>query len=170
MDVAGLLTDGFGRVNEEVHGVVEDLSPEGLAFRVDPEANTIAWLVWHLTRIQDDHLADAFDVPQVWVANGWAERAALPFSPWATGYGHSPQEIGAVRMSADLLLGYVDAVHERTASLITDLGTADLDRIVDESWDPPVSLGVRLVSVISDDLQHVGQAAYVRGLFERERA
>jgi hypothetical protein len=76
--------------------------------------------------------------------------------------------VAAVQVdSADLLTGYYDAVHERTVAYLTTLSDADLDRIVDERWDPPVTLGVRLVSVISDDLQHAGQAAYARGLIER---
>jgi len=169
MDVGEVLTDGFGRVKEVVHGVIDGLSPEDLTYRADDGANTIAWLTWHLTRVQDDHLADAFDVPQVWSDQGWAERAALPFPPDSTGYGHSTQEVGSVRLPADLLLGYHDAVHKRTTGLLAGVRTSDLDRIVDESWDPPVSLGVRLVSVIADDLQHAGQAAYVRGLLERRR-
>ena len=69
--------------------------------------------------------------------------------------------------SGDLLLGYHDAVHEQTIRYVERLTDADLSRIVDESWDPPVSLDVRLVSVISDDLQHAGQAAFVRGVAER---
>ncbi len=55
-------------------------------------------------------------------------------------------------------------MHARTAEFVAGLSAADLDRVVDESWDPPVTLGVRLVSVVDDDAQHAGQAAYVRGL------
>lgn len=166
MDVTGLLIDGYERVAQQVRRAVTDLSTEQLATRPAPEANTIAWLVWHLTRVQDDHLADAFDVGQVW-HDGWAERAALPFGPEATGYGHSTDDVGRVRLSGDLLLGYHGAVHERALGLFTTLDTEALDRIVDTSWDPPVTLGVRLISVLADDLQHVGQAAYVRGLVLR---
>lgn len=164
MDVADLITDGFGRVREVVHDVVGGLSDGQLTFRVGPQANTIAWLVWHLTRVQDDHLADAFDAPQVWTALGWVDRFGLPFEPSATGYRQTATEVGQVRASAAELIGYHDAVHEQTVRLVAGVGVTDLDRIVDEGWDPPVSLGVRLVSVISDDLQHAGQAAFIRGL------
>jgi Protein of unknown function (DUF664) len=168
MTSADLLVDAFGRVREVVHRVVAGLTPEQLAFRVDPEANSIAWLVWHLTRIQDDHLADAAQVEQVWTSRGWVERFGLPFHPLATGYGHRAAEVAAVRVeSGELLLGYHDAVHEQTTRYVSRLSDADLGRIVDRSWDPPVTLGVRLVSVIADDLQHAGQAAFVRGLLER---
>jgi hypothetical protein len=168
MGSADILVDAFGRVRELVHGVVDGLPPDLLAFRLDPDANSIAWLVWHLTRIQDDHVSDAAQGEQVWTAAGWAEKFGLPFDPAATGYGQSPAQVGAVRVrSGDLLTGYYDAVHERTITYVSGLADQDLARIVDDSWDPPVSLGVRLVSVISDDLQHVGQAGFIRGVVER---
>jgi hypothetical protein len=168
MTSAELLVDAFGRIREVVHRVVGGLTPEQLAFRLDPEANSIAWLVWHLTRIQDDHLADAAQAEQVWTSQGWAERFGLPFHPLATGYGHGADEVAAVRVeSGELLVGYHDAVHRQTIGYVERLNDADLARIVDRSWDPPVSLGVRLVSVIADDLQHAGQAAFVRGILQR---
>jgi uncharacterized damage-inducible protein DinB len=165
---AELLVDAFGRIREVVHRVVDGLTPQQLAYRVDEEANSIAWLVWHLTRIQDDHLADAFQADQVWTSQGWVERFGLPFHLRDTGYGHRAEEVAAVQVdSGELLVGYHDAVHQQTTRYLSQLEDADLDRIVDRSWDPPVSLGVRLVSVIADDLQHAGQAAFVRGVLQR---
>ncbi|MFD3876100.1 DinB family protein [Streptomyces sp. NPDC058623] len=168
MKATEVLADGFGRVREVVHEVVEGLSAEELNARLDPEANSITWLVWHLTRVQDDHLADAAGTEQVWSSGGWADRFALDLPVDATGYGHGPQEVSAVRVdSGELLLGYHDAVHERTLSHLRGLAAADLDGVVDDRWDPPVTLAVRLVSVLSDDLQHAGQAAFVRGAVQR---
>jgi uncharacterized damage-inducible protein DinB len=167
MDLGELLVDSFNRIREGVHGAVEGLSAEQLAERPGPEANSIGWLVWHLTRIQDDHLADLMGRDQVWTSQGWAGRFGLPFDDADTGYGHTPSEVDGVRVeSPDLLTGYHDAVHAQSVAYVEGLALDDLDRIVDERWDPPVSLGVRLVSVINDDQQHVGQAAYVRGLIE----
>lgn len=168
VDVGNAFVDAFGRVRGATHRAVEGLAPQMLVFRPDPNANSIAWLVWHLTRIQDDHVADAARTEQVWTSQGWQERFELPFPASDTGYGHGPEQVAAVQVdSAQLLLGYHDAVQERTLDYVTELRPGDLDRIVDESWDPPVSLGVRLVSVVADGLQHAGQAAYVRGLAER---
>ncbi|MFI8518872.1 DUF664 domain-containing protein [Streptomyces sp. NPDC085481] len=167
MKSAELLLDAIGRIQEAVHEAVEGLSEDELAVRVDPDANSIAWLVWHLTRIQDDHVADAFDTEQLWHTDGWADRFHLPFAKDATGFGQNSKQVGAVRAPAELLLGYYDAVHARTVERLGALTNADLDRVVDTRWDPPVTLGVRLVSVITDDNQHAGQAAYVRGIVER---
>jgi uncharacterized damage-inducible protein DinB len=165
---AELLADAFGRIGEEVHAAVDGLTPDQLSYRVDDQANTIAWLVWHLARVQDDHVAGVAGIEQVWIAGGWKDRFGLPFPAREIGYGQRPEDAAKVRVdSPDLLTGYYDAVAAQTLEYVSGLTEADLDRVVDESWDPPVTLGVRLLSVVSDDLQHVGQAAFVRGVVLR---
>ena len=165
MTSSELIVDAFGRIRQVVHKVVEGLSSEQLSVRLDGRANSIAWLVWHLTRVQDDHVAEVADVEQVWTSEGWVDRFALPFDPSATGFGHSSSEVDAVTVeSGGLLTAYHDAVYGTTIRFVERLTDDDLNRIVDESWDPPVSLGVRLISVVSDDFQHAGQAAMVKGL------
>ena len=160
-----VLAYAYEQVEETLTGTVEGLAPGDLNRRVQPGANPVGWLAWHLLRVQDDHVADVAGTEQVWTAEGWSGRFGLPVDDAATGYGMTDAEVDAVRVpSADLLLGYSRAVHVRTAEFLRGLSDDDLDRVVDTSWDPPVTLGVRLVSVLSDDFQHLGQAAYVRGL------
>jgi hypothetical protein len=166
--VRDLLIDAFTRVREELVELTDGLTEETATYQPDPESNSISWLLWHLTRIQDDHVAEVARAEQVWISGGWAERFGLPLDPRDTGYGHGAGEVAAVRVeTGELLVGYYDAVHTQTIRYVERLGDADLDRVVDRSWDPPVTLGVRLVSVIADDLQHAGQAAFVRGLLRR---
>jgi uncharacterized damage-inducible protein DinB len=161
-----LLLYAYEQIQENLRPAVEGLSPEQLAYRPNPDANSIAWLAWHLVRVQDSHLAEVAGTEQVWTAEGWVDRFGLPFAPSATGFGFTSEQVGQVRVqSADLLLDYAAAVHARTTEFLRGLTDNDLDRVVDEGWDPPVTLGVRLVSVLDDDQQHVGQAAYVRGFF-----
>ena len=167
MTSTDLLTDAFGRIREAVHQAVDGLSRDELRFRVDEEANSIAWLVWHLTRIQDDHIADVAEVEQVWTAGGWVDRFALPLDRLDHGYGHSASQVAAVQADAEQLTAYHDAVYEQTLRFLEGISDSDLPRIVDTRWDPPVTLAVRLVSVISDDLQHAGQAAFIRGIVGR---
>jgi hypothetical protein len=162
-----LLSEAFGRISAVVHSALTGASIEVLTYRVDPGANTMAWLIWHLTRVQDGHIAELLGQEQVWTAGGWVDRFALPFDAQATGYRQTAGDVAAVRAEADLLSGYYDAVHLRTIDYLQTLTDADFARIVDTSWDPPVTLAVRLVSILSDDLQHAGQAAYVRGLAMR---
>ncbi|MFI9354901.1 mycothiol transferase [Streptomyces lydicus] len=163
-----LLVDAFGRIREAVEEAVDGLDPDEIASRPAEETNSVGWLVWHLTRIQDDHVAGVAGTEQVWTADGWYERFGLPFAADDTGYGHSPEEVAAVRdLSAELLTDYHEAVHDATVQYLAGVEDKDFKRVVDRAWSPPVTLGVRLVSVISDDLQHAGQAAYVRGLLGR---
>jgi hypothetical protein len=166
MAVAELLVDGFGRIREVVHQVLDGMSVEDLTFRVDEQANSVGWLVWHLTRVQDDHIAALAGLEQVW-PEGWMQRAGLAFPAGEIGYGQDPARVPEVRLPAEFLAGYHDATHAQTISYVRGLRGADLARVVDRAWDPPVTLGVRLISVLSDDLQHAGQAAFVRGVLER---
>ncbi|WP_109526850.1 MULTISPECIES: mycothiol transferase [Nocardia] len=169
MTSADLLIDAFGRIRENVHGAVEGLTQHELDAAIEPGTNSIAWLIWHLTRVQDDHVAEVADLEQVWTTAGWAERFGLPFPEADTGYGHGPTEIARVTATAELLLGYFDAAHEQSVKYVAGLTDADLPRVVDIRWDPPVTLGVRLISVIDDDIQHSGQAAFLRGVLLRRR-
>jgi hypothetical protein len=171
MDTVTILVDAFERIRDVTHRAVDGLSDDALVFRptgpTNPGANSIAWLVWHIARIQDDHIADLHAAAQVWIADGWCERFGFPFPPAATGYDQTSTEVAAVRASAVELIAYYDAVHAETVAYVRTLEPDDLDRVVDRSWDPPVTAGVRIVSVISDNLQHAGQAAFIRGLLER---
>lgn len=175
MSATRILLDAFGRIRELVSEEVVGLSPEQLAFRLDPGANSIAWLVWHLARIEDDHVAAAAATlgraefaEQVWTAEGFARRFDLPFPVGATGYGHTAEDVARVTVdSGDLLTDYYDAVHARTVGFIEGLSEEDYETVIDTRWNPPVTLAVRLVSILGDVNQHVGQGAFVHGILER---
>ena len=165
---ATVFIDAFGRIRDAVHHSARRLSPEQLAARVDDGANSIGWLLWHLSRIQDDHIAKVAGTEQAWTARGWAGRFGLPFEDAATGYGHTSSDVALVTgISRDRFIGYHDDVHDHTVHYLSSLADADLDRVVDRHWTPSVTLAVRLLSVISDDFQHAGQAAFVRGMLDR---
>lgn len=167
METRDVLADAFGRIREEVEAALLDLPAAALAFRPDPDANPIAWLLWHLTRVQDDHVSEIAGREQAYLEEGWAARMGLPADPQDTGYGSTSDQVEAVRPDPETLLAYHRAVTERTLAYLRTIEADELERIIDDRWDPPVSVGVRLVSVVSDCLQHAGQANYVRGLFER---
>jgi uncharacterized damage-inducible protein DinB len=165
MEINEVLAEAFGRVREEVHAVLDGLSQEELDARPGPEANPVGWLVWHIARVQDDHVAAVAGREQTWTADGWRERFGLPLAPGDIGYGHTDEQVAQVSgISAAELGAYYDAVHAATLDYVATVAADDLDRVVDEDWDPPVTLGVRLVSVLNDNQQHTGQAAYARGL------
>ena len=164
MDVAAVLLDFYGRVPPLAARRSKDSTP----MRSPPRregANPVGWLIWHLARVQDYSISELLDTEQLWVGGDWAARFGLEPDPGNMGYGHGPAEVAAVRpRSGDDLLAYLDAVDARTRAYLEPLTATDLDRVIDENWDPPVTLGVRLVSIADDCAQHVGQAGYVRGL------
>jgi Protein of unknown function (DUF664) len=165
MDTSALLLDLYGRTPPIVADAVDGLDRDQLAWAPAPGANSIAWLVWHLTRVQDHHVSELLDEEQIWSKGEWAARCGLAPDPHNTGYGHGPDQVAAVRPDGPgVLLGYLDEVEARTRRMLEGLSESELDRIVDKRWDPPVTLGVRLISIADDCLQHAGQAAYLRGL------
>ncbi|MHC6219791.1 mycothiol transferase [Arthrobacter sp. MMS24-S77] len=159
-----LLLDAFGRIRDTVAATLEGVDDESLVRRPSGSGNSIAWLIWHLSRVEDFQLASAAGVEQVWTSQEFAGRFKLPLPERDTGYGHTSDKVNVVQAPPELLLEYYAAVHRQTVAFLETLGDGDLDRIVDTRWDPPVTLGVRLVSTIADCLQHVGQAAYAKGL------
>ena len=164
METTELLTDTFGRIRELYVGIAADLTPEAAHHRPDGTGNPIAWLLWHTARVQDDHVAGLAHSRQAW-HDGWAEGFGLPLDVDDIGYGHTSEQVDSVRIE-DLgpLVEYHEAVHQLTLDYLGGLDADELDRVVDRRWDPPVTAGVRLVSVVGDCLQHLGQAAYVKGL------
>lgn len=159
-----LLRDSFTRLIEHVEALTDGLTDEVAFYRPTSTANSIAWLLWHSARVQDAQLCDIAGIEQVWTRDGWVDRFALDLPRDDTGYGHSPDDVGKVRASADLLAGYYHGVHKVTLSYLASITVEDLGQIVDDNWDPPVTASTRLVSIIDDCAQHLGQAAYIQGI------
>ncbi len=163
MDVRGLLSEGFGRITELYDAVAEGLDSDQLHHRPGGTGNSIGWLMWHLTRVQDHHIACLADAPQVW--EKFQDRFGLPNGTDDIGYGHTSEQVDAIRIEdPQLLLDYHHEVTLATARYLQTVDEAELEREVDQSWDPPVTAGVRLVSIQGDCLQHLGQAGYLKGL------
>lgn len=168
MQSLDLVRDALGRVHELIPAVLDGLDGDDLLWRPDPEANPLGWLIWHLTRIEDDHLARLGDVEQVWLSAGWYGRFKLPYIKGAHGFNMTPVEVGLFNArDTSLLNGYATDVWQQTQQILDQFTEADLDRVVDTRYTPPVTVGVRLVSVMVETAQHVGQAGYLRGLRER---
>ncbi|EJZ13965.1 hypothetical protein MFORT_11991 [Mycolicibacterium fortuitum subsp. fortuitum DSM 46621 = ATCC 6841 = JCM 6387] len=162
--VRELLRDAFTRLIEHVDDLTDGLTEEVSSYRPTPEANSIAWLVWHSARCQDLQLCDIAGIEQVWTRDGWKDRFGLDLPAEDIGYGHTPSDVAKVHAPAELLAGYYLAVHKVTLAYIAGVTASELGRIVDTRWNPPVTASARLVSIIDDCAQHLGQAAYLRGI------
>ncbi|MDG4663429.1 mycothiol transferase [Mycobacterium sp. 236(2023)] len=159
-----LLRDLFTRQAEHVDDLTENLTDDVAYYRPTPEANTITWLIWHTARMQDAQVCDIAGTEQVWFRDGWVDKFGLDLPPDAHGYGHSPEEVAKVRAPGHLLAGYYRAVHKLSLEYVASVSAEELARVIDTRWTPPVTASARLVSVIDDAAQHLGQAAYIRGL------
>ena len=170
MDTRDILRDAFHRIPALMRQHAADADDHLLHTRLDAAANPLAWLLWHTARQQDFQVAALAGRDQVWLADGWSDRFALPVDPEDHGYGHTRDQVASVRVGdADLLVGYQDAVTAMIDGYLDGVDADELARVIDTSYDPPVTAGVRLVSILDDALQHLGQAAYLRGVLERRR-
>lgn len=159
-----VLRDSFTRLIEHSDDLTDGLTDEVAYYQPTPQANTITWLIWHTARMQDAQVCDIAGIEQVWFRDGWADRFALDLPRDAHGYGHTPEEVAKVRVSAELLAGYYHAVHKESLEYVASVSADELARVVDDNWTPPVTASARLVSIIDDAAQHLGQAAYIRGI------
>jgi hypothetical protein len=159
-----LLRDSFTRLIEHVDELTDGLTDEVATYRQSPQANSIGWLIWHSARVQDVQVCDIAKRADVWTRDGWVDRFGLDLPRDDTGFGHSADAVAKVRASVALLAGYYHAVHDMTLEFVETLTDADLERIVDRRWHPPVTASARLVSIVDDCAQHLGQAAYLRGI------
>lgn len=165
METWEVLTDAFGRIDAAVSPVLAGMDPDKLNWRPGGTGNSIAWLIWHQARIQDEQIAQLAGIDGIWRAGGYAGRFGFSLDPDSTGYGHDSRQVDAVQVAdAGLLREYHQAVLAQSLAFLRNLDSAEFDRIVDEAWDPPVTLGVRCVSIVDDCLQHAGQAAYIKGM------
>jgi hypothetical protein len=159
-----ILRDSFTRLIEHVDELTGGLTDELAAYRPVPQANSIAWLIWHSARVQDVQVCDIVKSEPVWTRDGWVDRFGLDLPRDDTGYGHGPDDVAKVKASAKLLADYYHAVHDMTLEFVEKTSDEDLEVIVDRHWDPPVTASARIVSIVDDCAQHLGQAAYLRGI------
>ena len=160
-----LIMDIYVRISQVLEKALEGLATDDLNKQPHPDCNSMGWLTWHLTRGQDRAIADLMGEEQLWIKDDWHARFNRPPDPKDTGFGHSLEDLGAFKSpDARTLLAYHHAVLERTKHYVSNLSANDLKRELNNPVFPTV--GVRLVGVISDNLQHAGQVAYVRGLLK----
>lgn len=165
MDALELLRDLTSRPRDAAERLRPDLNPVTLNARPGGHDNSVAWLLWHSGREIDAQLSDLTGAEQLWTAQGFAERFDLGSEGDGIGYGHTPEQARRILVDdADLLLGYLDATLDATVAYLDRLAVAELDEVIDEEWDPPVTRGARLISVVDDAIQHLAQAAYALGM------
>ena len=163
-----LLVSIYRRMTEETEKILDGLTVEDLRKRPSPGANPIGWLIWHATRSMDRTIGDAVTGQQLWVRDGWHARFGMPPDPMDTGYGHTDEQVDALKIpDVKTLLDYHRAVMNVLENHLGDLSEADLDREYPFSVEPGTKMPFsRRILANVHDIQHIGQAAYVRGLIK----
>ena len=165
MDALDILRDLTSRPRTAAAALAGQLNPVSLNARPGGHDNSVAWLLWHTGREIDAQLADLTGGEQVWTAHGFDARFALGELGDTVGYGHTPAEARRIVVEdGPGLLAYIDAALAALEHYLGTLSQEDLADVVDEQWDPPVTRGARLVSILDDAAQHIAQAAYVLGM------
>ncbi len=167
MEWRELVIDGYVRVLDSLKESLAGLTPEELNKQPKPDCNSMGWLAWHISRIQDAEIANLMGADQLWISQKWHAKFNRPPDPDDTGTGQTSKQVAAFKSpDVETLLDYYYAVAERTKKYIRSLTGEELDRKLDEPYQPPPTVGVRLVSVLADNLQHAGEIAYVHGLIK----
>ena len=168
MEGQQLIIDGYGRILQILERSLKGLTQEDLNELPHPDCNSMGWLAWHLTRVQDHHLADLIGEEQLWFRDGWHAKFNRASDPSDIGFGHSSADVAAFKApDVETLLEYHRVVLEQSKHYVNTLSAQDLDRELNEpQYQPLPTVGVRIISVMSDNLRHAGQVAYVRGLLK----
>ena len=168
MDAKDIVLDALERIRSSLHRTLDDLTLEEVHQQPQSDVNSIAWLAWHLTRVQDTSIAGLMGEEHLWVSHGWHAKFDMEPDSANDGFGHTPEQVSTFRVpSTETLLDFHDHVCERSKAYVARLEAEDFNRTLNEpQWQPLPTVGVRLVSVISDNLQHAGQAAYLRGMLQ----
>ncbi len=167
MDWRDLIIDGYDRIFETLDPALKGLTKAELDKQPDSKSNPLGWTVWHLARGQDSQIADLAKTEQLWLKDGWHKKFKRPADAGDTGYGDSAAEVAAFRSpTAAVLLEYCRAVVAASNRYLKSIDVKELGRVLDEDYQPPPTVGVRIVSVMADSLEHAGEAAYIRGLIK----
>ncbi len=162
MNVADFVIQALTTVRISVAMTLDGLSPEQLTHRPGPESNPVGWLIWHMARMQDRGISAITGEEQLWISGGWHDRYHMDADPNDTGMGHDSTQVAAFAPpDADTLLEHYDAVFQSTRGYLSMRGRDDIDRVIGES-----AVGQRLLAIVNGNMQHIGQAGYVRGLNE----
>ena len=152
-----------------VDRALEGLDDTTLASRINDQSNSIAWLLWHMTRVVDTFIHTRLqDKPQLWILDGWCEKCGLSEDPETTGQGWSSERVAAWTLPPRVvLLGYLEATKNATKEYLDGLSDDDLNatRMVPPATEPR-SVSEMLGIMVFDNIVHGGQIAFLRGYYE----
>lgn len=166
MELNVFILDNLNRIQRALTEALDSLTYEELTWQPDDEANSIGFLLWHITRCEDTYIQSLiFQRPQVWVSEGWHDRMSLPDDLWNNGNGYTVEQLTDFRVpELKDLLEYAQEVRRRTNDFLRDLTPERSEEIIAQEGFGGISVGGLLSYMLCELTQHIGQIAYIRGL------
>ncbi len=155
---------------------LDGLTPEELAWRPGPEANSIAFIVWHVARAEDRWFQRfARESTEVWIREDWSHKTGIPEED--TGHGYTAEQVARFPMvKGEDLRQYFEAVRKETLSFLRGLASKDFDitpqrepapdrpRALSSKPFEGCTIGRMFRQIVAEFNQHLGQIQYLRGL------
>jgi uncharacterized damage-inducible protein DinB len=154
---------------EMVDATLAGMDDAILARRPTDQCNSIAWLLWHMTRVVDTFVHTRLQVqPQVWIRDGWYAKFGMDPDPDNRGVGWTATQVAQwVPPAKDVQAGYYEAIKQATRAYLATLSDTDLEvRRVIPPVPEPRTVAAALGQMTWDNVAHGGQIAYLRGLFQ----
>jgi hypothetical protein len=166
MELHEMLAVGYSGILRTLDYTLKGLTKEDINWQPKPDCNSIGWMVWHPIRFQDMQISEFMGEEQLWIKDGWYKKWGRKADPKESGGGMTPEDLTKFKSpGAATVLAYAKAVVERSQKYFPTLKKADLDKILKGGPHKPYpTVGMMLMIILSDSLQHAGQAGYVRGL------
>jgi hypothetical protein len=166
MPISDFILDMLDRMQQAVMEAVDSLSREELAWRPEPEANPIGFILWHQLRCEDAFVQGLIQrKTQVWVTEKWYQKLNLPENPMDNGYGYTAEQVAVFPiLELSDLSGYAEAVRSRTLEYLKGVPPDKFDEVIQAGVFKGLAISKVFSLLLCEITQHIGQIAYLRGL------
>jgi uncharacterized damage-inducible protein DinB len=157
------IQSGLEEYLQALQRTIEGLTPDEMRWQPTPHTNHIAWLVWHLARVEDRWVSRLRQAPEVWNDEGWANRFRM--DPESNGFGQTMEEVRAMpEIALQDLMAYFDAVRVVTRHYLEQATDADLAQTYPHPRFGECTGAWIVGHILVEESQHVGQVALIRGM------
>ncbi|MFC1994682.1 DinB family protein [Chloroflexota bacterium] len=163
MDTKELILASLEQSKGYLSKALDGLTQEEAAWSPRAECNSIAFISWHIARVEDFFVNRALQrKDELYESEGWQEKLGTP--PKEVGYQYTVGQLCAWPVpQLEVLRAYADSVREKTLAFLKHLAPARLSEVPRPDRSPD-SIGVTLGRISTEIALHVGQIAYLRGM------
>ncbi len=154
------------QVHQRIQELVADLSDSQLSWSPTPRSHSLAFVLWHIPRCDDNYLRVHIQGhTEIWREEGWFQWWGLD----SESTGMMLDDGAAAQISLpgkNDLLSYARRVWDELAEFVAGLGPEELARPVDqvERTSGMTTGQVITTHIYGHDNRHLGEMEYVKGL------